>query len=315
MISDLQTHPLARIFPSMSAEEFAGFKADIAARGVLEAVWLYEGQILDGRHRARACRELGVPYATRDYEGDDPLGFIIAMNLHRRHLNESQRAMVAATLANMTVGRPPASDNSLNLGNKPMSQSQAAEILNVSPALVSQAVKVRREAAPELVEAVEHGRLKVYTVYQALQEEKPEPMIESPTVEPEPGDDWELTPGEGEEPEGVERPAWENYQKTLTDVLDDLLMVLDGFERHGGIAVVTQRWPSPQIWRYWQQLEAFKRYWDQLCGEFRAVCETVTVPVSESGGQAYGETRGPTGIQPTRPGDLPGVDGRQSSEL
>jgi hypothetical protein len=39
----------------------------------------------------------------RDFTGEDgdTLRFVIAKNLSRRHLNESQRAMVAAKVANM----------------------------------------------------------------------------------------------------------------------------------------------------------------------------------------------------------------------
>jgi hypothetical protein len=39
-------------------------------------------------------------------EGDDPLTFVVSMNLRRRHLDESQRAIIAATLANMNEWRP-----------------------------------------------------------------------------------------------------------------------------------------------------------------------------------------------------------------
>jgi hypothetical protein len=47
-------------------------------------MWLYEGQILDGRNRARACEALGIEPETRVYAGDDPVGFVISRNLHRR---------------------------------------------------------------------------------------------------------------------------------------------------------------------------------------------------------------------------------------
>ena len=85
------------------------------------------------------------------------LAFIVSLNLHRRHLNESQRAMVAARLANMTVGGREA--NSANLQNcAAVSQAKAAELLGVSTRSVASAARVRDEAVPELVRAGEMSR-------------------------------------------------------------------------------------------------------------------------------------------------------------
>src|SRR4051794_1814510 len=93
-------HPLADIFPLMEGADCEELVADVRAHGVREP-WLYQGEILDGRNRYLAAIAAGVPCPTRIYEGDDPVGFVISLNLKRRHLDTSQRAMIAAKLANM----------------------------------------------------------------------------------------------------------------------------------------------------------------------------------------------------------------------
>ncbi|MEX2106550.1 MAG: ParB/RepB/Spo0J family partition protein [Solirubrobacterales bacterium] len=79
----------------MTDTEFAELKADIEANGLREPITMYEGKILDGRHRARACEELGIEVLTRDYSGDEPVVFVVSMNVHRRHLHAGQKAEIA----------------------------------------------------------------------------------------------------------------------------------------------------------------------------------------------------------------------------
>jgi hypothetical protein len=190
----VKIHPAADLFPPMSEDEFQALKADIAANGLREPVWIIlddapehhkcygdddsrcdlvygdgvwtcrtcdynpaplEYSIIDGRHRWRACSELGIECETMEYTDDDPLGFVVSLNLHRRHLNESQRAMVAAKMATLRQG-----DNS-NAPIGALAQSQAADLLNVSRRAVQRAAVVRDEATPELARAVESGRVSV----------------------------------------------------------------------------------------------------------------------------------------------------------
>lgn len=166
----MEFHEYAGIFPLLEGREFSELCADIKANGQREPIWIYEGKVLDGRNRFRACEAVGVVPRTAAYTGDDALAFVLSLNLHRRHLSESQRGMVAAKIANMPAHRPAL--NPANLppsleGMKPdqqpafTSQASAAEMLNVSERTVRAAVKVRDEAAPELVRAVESGKVSV----------------------------------------------------------------------------------------------------------------------------------------------------------
>jgi hypothetical protein len=57
---------------------------------------------------------------------------VVSLNLHHRHLDESQRSLVAAKMAHLVVGR--SENNSANLQN--LSQPEAAQLLNVSRSCV-----------------------------------------------------------------------------------------------------------------------------------------------------------------------------------
>ena len=138
---NIEFHPLADIFPLIGGAEFESLAADILANGVLEPIVIYEGQILDGRNRYRAAMSVGVDCPKEEYTGTDPAGYVVSLNIHRRHLTESQRAMAAAKLANMTVGQP--EKNSANLQNT--SRAEAAKLLNVSERSVNTAKKIERQ--------------------------------------------------------------------------------------------------------------------------------------------------------------------------
>lgn len=98
----LAPHSFADLVPSMTEEEYQGLKADIALHGQLEPIVLYEGKILDGRHRYRACRELGLtPTFRRWEESGSAVDLVLSVNLHRRHLTSGQRAAIAVAAAKM----------------------------------------------------------------------------------------------------------------------------------------------------------------------------------------------------------------------
>lgn len=152
-------HPLANIFPLIDGKPYSDLMADVLKHGVREPVWLYEGKILDGRNRYRAATAMKVKCDFRQYEGKDAVSFVISLNLHRRHLNEAQRAMVAAKLANLGVGQHKSANPQI-CGSQ-VSQAEASELLNVSTRSTQFANQVLQKATPELAQAVERGEIAV----------------------------------------------------------------------------------------------------------------------------------------------------------
>ena len=101
----MEPHKLANLFPMMTSEELYEMGKDIATNGQIDPIVVYEGKILDGRNRFQACQRAGVEPRVEEYNGTDPLAYVISLNLKRRHLTESQKAMIASELANLWRAR------------------------------------------------------------------------------------------------------------------------------------------------------------------------------------------------------------------
>ena len=164
-------HPIADIFPLMSEQELSELVQDIRGHGLREPIWLHpDGRILDGRNRYNACCQIGIEPTTKTYDGNSPVAFSISLNLHRRHLNESQRAMVAARLKpmfeeearkRMLKGKVADPMASLPPGKTGTSRDHAAEMVNVSPRSVESASRVLRQGSSGLINKVEDGTISV----------------------------------------------------------------------------------------------------------------------------------------------------------
>ena len=124
----LEVHPLGKLFSGIVGSSYRSLKADIAEQGMTDAIVLHEGKILDGKVRHQICREL---IQGNSFTGDiavqtlpagvAPLRYLISRNLQRRHLNESQRAIIGVRILT-------------EAGNdfKGRTDEQVAELFNIS---------------------------------------------------------------------------------------------------------------------------------------------------------------------------------------
>jgi hypothetical protein len=149
----------------MESDQLAALAENIRAHGLQYRIVLFEGRILDGRNRYRACQLAGVEPHTRDFPADgDPLAFVLSANLHRRHLTTSQRALLAAKIASLPHGGTNKKQG-INSSLAP-SIAQAAEKLSVGTAIVKKARTVLQD--PAQTRAVESGERSVHAAVQQI---------------------------------------------------------------------------------------------------------------------------------------------------
>lgn len=153
-------HPLSAAFPAMPADEFQRLVDDIDNCGQREPATMFDGMVLDGWHRVRACASLGIAPKTVNLPVDeDPVAWVKSRNLHRRHLNASQRALAVAECESWApAGRP---GNSAPGAEFPATSAKMAKEADTSVRTISQAKVVAAKATSEVKAAVKAGTMSI----------------------------------------------------------------------------------------------------------------------------------------------------------
>lgn len=181
MPKDYQFHDAANIFP-LDDEHIDDLSADIAEHGLQYPVELLGGKIVDGRRRYLACRIAEVEPDFIEVEPEDPIAYVVSLNLHRRHLDVSQRALVAARVREL-YAKPAKERQSTKGGHsgpvnlpeaKGDTRDTAGRSIGVSGKSVDHATKVLKTGSPELVAAVEKGEVAVSAAAKIAELPKPE---------------------------------------------------------------------------------------------------------------------------------------------
>lgn len=174
-----EAHEYAGIFPMMTDHDVDQLAGSIQENGLRESIILLDGKILDGRNRYKACEIAGVEPHFEDYDGEDALQFVLDHNLHRRHLTETQRAMVASKMANLKDGSNRFQKVGAPIG-APISKKEAAAALNVGTTTVERAKRVQSKGSEKLKEACERGEVTVNAASQitSLPEEEQDALVE-----------------------------------------------------------------------------------------------------------------------------------------
>jgi len=125
--------------------------------------------VLDGWHRHQACVQTGSAARYETLAGDDDAArrFVVSANLVRRHLDTSQRAMIAGRFATLAHGHHPDRERKSAIS----SIEDAAELLNVG----KDARVVLADASRETIARVQAGELSVSKAAKETREVKPKP--------------------------------------------------------------------------------------------------------------------------------------------
>lgn len=174
--SSMPVHPAAAIFPMMCTADLKKLADNIKEFGLREPIVVFEGRIVDGRNRKAACVLAGIEPTYREWDGEGSLvAWILSVNLHRRHLTDTQRAMIGARAREAFAAEAEERRNAklvqnkgstvsadlryreLSRGEEGKSAEVAAAQLQVSTRAVEQASAVIAKGSEALVEALTSG--------------------------------------------------------------------------------------------------------------------------------------------------------------
>jgi len=188
----MKKHAL-NIFPEANEEDFNRLLEDIRNNGFDQSqpVIVYEGAILDGWNRYRACQAIGISPAIKTFNGDQSAALQLVMRTNkRRNLNKGQWATIAVEAEDVlkAIAEQVEKDriekqkaNAVNQHSEPLGKklpqpstpkddqktaTKAAEMFNTNRTYVNQAAKVKSEA-PEAFEKVKAGKM---TLQDAMKE-------------------------------------------------------------------------------------------------------------------------------------------------
>ena len=182
--AEISVHPAADLFPMLSDTELADLAKDIKEHGLVHPVVMFKGVLLDGRNRLAACKIAEVEPSFTEYDGDDPIAFVISVNILRRQLDKSQRggvgveiealrAIEAKERQRLSKGRGVKGVVNLPQVNTGKARDEAAAMVGVSGAMIQRA-KAIKKADPKAFKQIMAGTVTINKVWHGIQKRKRE---------------------------------------------------------------------------------------------------------------------------------------------
>jgi len=179
-VFDKESHRFADIFPMIEGEQLEQLKEDIKEHGLLQPIVMFEGKILDGRNRYKACKEIGLIPKEEEYLGKNPLEYVISLNLKRRHLKPDQRAVLAQEVMPMLEEEarkrqmriPESVREKFPTQNKGRPSEHAGKLFDVNEKYIRDIKKLKEQGKETTIEEIKLGHKSLVDVKKEARIEK-----------------------------------------------------------------------------------------------------------------------------------------------
>ena len=133
---DLTRHALSLAFSEATTSDFQELVRSIQERGYdrRHPILLFEGQILDGWHRWKACKDLDVSPTFENFEGTETEArqIVFAENIARRQMSQAQKSMAYLVRNQWLAPREQLSDAEIAARTGKQSLTKVSQLRRIS---------------------------------------------------------------------------------------------------------------------------------------------------------------------------------------
>lgn len=185
-MNQYEQHPFGQLYPEMEESQFQSFCEDIHVNGFQNPfILLYEGMILDGWHRYQAAITLDQCYALNlisklqftEYIETEPIAYVHSMNKHRRHLTQSQLAVIALRHTKMLNHGGDRKSQKIKASHDALKSSeQVAKETGTSKPTIERAKRAMNIAPEKIDEMVEGTVTPTQIIKEHKEQSEPQPQ-------------------------------------------------------------------------------------------------------------------------------------------
>lgn len=165
-MNEWEFHPASNLFPMLDEKDLKELSNDIKENGQDTPIAIYDGKILDGRNRYKACKMAHIEpkFVYLNGEVKSPYVYVASKNLHRRHLTPSQRGAIGAEIAEAILkerqvkANKPKELRSTSPSGDGVAVEIAAKIMDVGKSTIERALRVKRKD-PEKFQQIKDGKI------------------------------------------------------------------------------------------------------------------------------------------------------------